>query len=232
MQHQFARPTGPGASVVKYDVITALSILALRENQTVQTTVLRLIALMTARYNWKSDHVSVPQADMARMWNVSERTVKREIKRMVATGLIVCVRPGVRGRVGAYRLNYKQVCERTRGCWEDVGCDYDTRMRSMGGAAEAKVVKVDFSTKTLPLPEPSSSDDLWGNVLHALRQTDPANLHNWYMKLQVDAVGDDLLSLRAPSGFVAQYVQTHLAAALEKAVATVLRKRVTIEIMY
>ena len=98
--------------------------------------------------------------------------------------------------------------------------------------ADAKVVKVDFKAKPLPSPDPATPDDLWGSVLHALQQSDPANLQNWYMKLELEAFQDDLLRLRAPSGFFAQYVRTHLAPALELAVAKVLRKSVNIEILH
>ena len=233
MQHKFARPTGPGAAVVKYDVITALSVLALRDGSTLQTTVLRLIALITARYNWKLDHFSVPQTDMARMWQVSDRTVKREVKRMVEAGLVICVRPGVRGRVAAYRLNYMQLSDNTRGIWADVGPDYDARMQEMQGPADAKIVKVDFAAK----PPVASDilpqrDDVWGRVLTTLAETDPANLRNWYKKLDLVAVEPDCVVLRAPSGFVAQFVQTHLSRALVTALSREVGRQVGLEIKY
>lgn len=233
MQHNFARPTGPGAAVVKYDVITALSVLALRDGTTLQTTVLRLIALITARYNWKLDHFSVPQADMARMWQVSDRTVKREVKRMVAAGLVTCIRPGVRGRVAAYRLNYARLSDRTRAIWPDVGPDYDARMQEMQGSADAKVVKVDFAAKTPgPTDRLPPRDDLWGRVLHALSQTDPANVGNWYQKLDLVSVQPDRIVLRAPSGFVAQFIQTHLSRALISALSHQVGRQVDLEIKY
>ncbi len=232
MQQHFARPTGPGAGVIKYDVITALSLLALRDGPTLQMTVLRLIALITARYNWKRDHFSVPQADMARMWNVSERTVKREIKRMLSAGLVTCVRPGVRGRVGAYRLNYAHLSDCTRPLWADVGNDYDTRMQGMQGPSDAKVVKVDFAQrqpadKPLDLP---FADGLWGRVLQRLAEADPANLRNWYMKLELQSSEPGRVVLTAPSAFVAQFVQTHLARALVTAFNQEMGQQTALEI--
>ena len=233
MQHQFARPTGPGAAFVKYDVITALSVLALRDGTTLQTTVLRLIALITARYNWKLDHFSVPQADMARMWRVSERTVKREVKRMVAAGLVTCIRPGVRGRVAAYRLNYAQLSDDTRAIWPDVGPDYDARMQDMRGPADTKVVKVDFAAKLPKMPDMMPHpDNVWGRVLHALAESDPANTGNWYRKLDLVAQEPDRIVLRAPSGFVAQFVQTHLSRALVAALSHEVGRQMALEIKY
>lgn len=232
MQSNIARPTGPGAGVVKYDVLTALSVMALRSSQTVQTTVLRLIALITARYNWKRDYFSVPQTDMARMWNVSERTVKREIKRLIASGLVVCVRSGVRGRVAAYRLNYTRLSEQSQTCWQDVGTDFQTRMQSMSNEPASKIVRVDFASRnTHPKPpDLPVAQDLWGRVLHDLAESDPANLHNWYMKLSwVSATGGHIV-LAAPSPFVAQFVQTHLVRALVPALARQTGHSVTLEI--
>ena len=221
MQSNIARPTGPGAGVVKYDVLTALSVTALRGTQTLQTTVLRLIALITARYNWKLDHVSVPQKDMARMWRVSERTVKREIKRMISSDLVICVRPGVRGRVAAYRLNYPRLTEASQACWGDVGADFEARMQSMAPSPASKIVRVDFASKgtseTCPTLPPAQ--DLWGRVLHDLAQSDPANLRNWYMKLSWVSATQDRVILAAPSPFIAQFVQTHLVRALVPALA-------------
>ena len=231
MQSQFVRPSGPGAGVVKYDIITALTVMSLRESQTVQTTILRLIALITARYNWKTDQVSVPQDDMARMWNVSDRTVKREIKRMQETGLLRCIRAGVRGRVGAYRLNYAHLSEISRSSWPAVGPDFDDRMQTYSGMSDAKVLKVDFGARQVPPPElPPVSDDRWGRILEDLAQTDAANLRNWYMKLTLTRVEGHKVLLKAPSAFVAQFIQTHLSRALTAAVSREIGQGVLLEI--
>ncbi len=223
---------GPGAGVVKYDVLTALSLMALRETQTFQVTVLRLIALITARYNWKLDQFTVPQPDMARMWNVSERTVKREIKRMLTSELLVCVRPGRRGRVAAYRLNYAKVTQNSQTAWADVGADYEARMQAMVSEAPSKVVRVDFAGRTAPeTPEDIPvAQDLWGRVLQDLTASDPANLRNWYMKLKWVSEADGHVVLSAPSPFVAQFVQTHLVRALVPALVNQIGQPVTLEI--
>ena len=228
MQIKSARPTGPGAAVVKYDVLTALSVMALREGQGMQTTVLRLIALMTARYNWKLDQVSVPQADMARLWNVSERTVKREIKRLVGSGLVVCLRAGVRGRVAAYRLNYAQLAQVSCGYWPDVGPDFEARMQDRAATGQSKVVKVDFTRAAAPVLPVAAG--VWGRVLEDLATSDPANLQNWYMKLGWVSEQGGKVVLSAPSGFVAHFVQTHLTRQLVPALARALGCPVRLEI--
>ncbi|MEM1074632.1 MAG: hypothetical protein AAF665_09350 [Pseudomonadota bacterium] len=213
MQLKTARLTGSGSGVVKYDIITALSVMALHSSATLQTTVMRLIAVVTARYNWRTDQLTVPQPDLARMWHVSERTVKRELKRMVGFGLLMCIRPGVRGRVAAYRLNYAELYRNTRQSWSAVGEDFESRMQDLSTPEQAKVVRVDFTAKATPLPV-SEKNDLWTAALQELAETDPAHLHNWYMKLALESERDTDVVLRAPSAFVAQFVQTHLASRL------------------
>ncbi|MEM8776557.1 MAG: hypothetical protein AAGF53_16095, partial [Pseudomonadota bacterium] len=107
-QHRIA---GPEAGVQKYDILTSLSVAGLNGSSAFQTSMLRLIALVTARYNWRSDELSIGQRDIARMWSVNERTVKREIKRLLGYDILIRKRAGVRGRVATYRLNYSKVAE-------------------------------------------------------------------------------------------------------------------------
>ena len=109
--------TGPQAGSLKYDLLTALGVAGLHGSPTVQTSLMRLSAMVTARYNWRLDEISIGQAELARLWAVNERTVKREMKRLTQDGWIICLRPGVRGRVGAYRLNYSRIYENTQPYW-------------------------------------------------------------------------------------------------------------------
>ena len=124
------RLTGPEAGVIKYDLLTALSVAGLNGSPTLQTSLMRLIAAVTSRYNWRADELSVGQRDLARMWSVNERTVKREIKRLTDAQLLICTRGGVRGRVAAYRLNYAQIARLSGPCWPLVGPDYDARVKA------------------------------------------------------------------------------------------------------
>ena len=91
---------GPKAGSLKYDLLTALSVAGLHGSPTEQTSLMRLNALITARYNWRLEEVSVGQVELARLWSINERTVKREMKRLIGMGILSCIRPGVRGRVG------------------------------------------------------------------------------------------------------------------------------------
>ena len=141
------RLTGPQAGVVKYDLLTTLATAGLCGTPGEQTSMLRLIALVTARYNWRADEVTVGQREMARLWSCNERTVKREIKRLTGAGVLRCLRPGVRGRVAAYRLERGALAEMADKVGMLVGQDFLERMNEIK-PPPATVVRVNFADKT------------------------------------------------------------------------------------
>lgn len=213
---QVQRLNGPGAGVLKYDLLTALTTAGLNGPPSLQTTIMRLIALMTARYNWQADELCVGQREMARMWSVNERTVKREIKRLTEAGLLVCTRSGVRGRVGAYRLDQKAVVRLSESCWPLVGPDFEARMRERYAPARSNVVhlKPEIEPEDRRAPEKGT----WARVMAALAVTSPDVAGAWFAR--IDFVGFDhgILRLRTPSLFFRRYLETHLMGTLLRAV--------------
>ncbi len=209
---------GPKAGALKYDLLTALTVMGLHGTPTEQTSLMRLCALITARYNWRMEEVSVGHAELARLWGVNERTVKREMKRLMHMGVLLCIRPGVRGRVGAYRLNYRRIYETSRNSWVSVGADFENRMIEVSG--EKTVVRVDFTQSPVSVPKAVSSvsDGTWGAVRRRLQSEHPALFENWFAKLVQDSRADHLLVLRASNGFVSRYIETHFAEILSDAV--------------
>ena len=83
---QLVKPAGHRDAARKYDIITALGAYALARNKHDQRLVLRLITLMTARYNWARNELAVGQREIARLWSVDERTVKREMAKLRGCG--------------------------------------------------------------------------------------------------------------------------------------------------
>ena len=196
--------------------------MGLHGTPTEQTSLMRLSLLITARYNWRIEMVSVGHSELARLWAVNDRTVKREMKRLMVMGIITCIRPGVRGRVGAYRLNYRRIYEASRNCWAAVGGDYEDRMREVSG--ETTVVKVDFQSQSKMPVKPQLVVDggtgTWGAVRQKLKAEHPALFESWFAKLVQDKVEDHVLILRAPNSFVSRYIETHFAETLAFAVET------------
>ncbi|MBB95026.1 MAG: hypothetical protein CML68_10535 [Rhodobacteraceae bacterium] len=206
------RFTGPAAGSQKYDLLTALAVAGLSGSPGFQTSMLRLVALVTARYNWARDELTVGQREMARMWSVDERTVKREIKRLTTAKILLQLRPGVRGRVAAYRLNIDEIHRLSAPVWDRVGPDFSDRMAKAQPEPEAplpKVVHVAFGQSAGGSEGQGARAEPWGRVLARLAELEP-NLHrNWFGGLTCLEDTGGVLRLRAPSAFVAQYVQTH-----------------------
>lgn len=211
------RLTGPGAGSLKYDVLTALCVSGLHGTTPEQVSMTRLCSLITARYNWKLDHFCVGQPEMARMWHVTERTVKREIKRWCDERLLICVRKGVRGRVGAYRLNMPKVFELSRGVWTSVGSDFAERMAEMDPARASSVVKVDFVKAAQDL---AAVDDgtSWYAVSERLKALYPEKHRNWFAPLRFVADEGGRYTLAARSGFVVRYLETHFSTVMAEAI--------------
>ncbi|MGR3375342.1 DnaA N-terminal domain-containing protein [Salipiger abyssi] len=205
------RFTGASAGSQKYDLLTALAVAGLNGSPGFQTSMLRLVALVTARYNWARNELTVGQREMARLWSVDERTVKREIKRLTSAEVLLQLRPGVRGRVAAYRLNIAEIHRLSAPVWERVGPDFSERMaqQSVTPAAkpEEKVVHVRFGQGDTPAPE--GQGGRWGSALSRLEKLEPSLYRNWFAGLSCAGCERDVLRLKAPSAFVAQYIQTH-----------------------
>jgi len=126
---QLAKTAGRNASVAKYDILTALGAYALARNKHDQRLVLRLMTLITARYNWARNELAVGQREIARLWSVDERTVKREMAKLRALGWLVVTRQGARGHVTEYRIDKERLLAATQGTWASVGPDFDMRMQ-------------------------------------------------------------------------------------------------------
>lgn len=197
------RLTGPGSGAIKYDILTALSVAGLNGTSGDQLSMTRLISLITARYNWRTDELSMGQREMASLWGVGERTAKREVKRWLTSGLLLCRRAGVRGRVASYRLNFMRICEVTSPFWSLVGTDFAARM-SHHMPAENRVIRLDAHRVERPTVKVTG----WESVRDQLAALFPAQFEAWIAPLVARNEGD-FLFLEAKSGFAAEYVKTH-----------------------
>lgn len=214
-----ARLTGPGAGSDKYDILTALAVSGLAQGGHLQVSLLRLMALVTARYNWAQDELSIGQREMAQLWSVDERTAKREVKRLTDIGLLVVTRAGVKGRVACYRLDFIKIRALTESHWACVGPDFEARMseRHTPQAELPKVVQVDFGARqkapTLDAATP------WERVRQRLAASDQAKFIAWFAPLSMISQSPEDIVLAAPTRFAAQYIDLHLRRDLEQAIA-------------
>ena len=205
--------SGAQAAVQKYDIITALSVLGLNGSAGELLTYTRLISLLTARYNWRLDELSTGQAEMARMWGVTPRTVKREINKPLGAEILVCKRQGVKGRVAIHRLNYVQIYRLSEPYWNAIGSDYSARMSEKLPNPADNVVRLSFDQAEAPTPIQTESPQ-WNAICTRLMAEDRSRYAAWYAKLDFIGYDNDVIQLRAQGSFVAQYVKLHLTERL------------------
>lgn len=201
----FPKPVGRAAAARKYDLLTAMGAFALADGKGSQRLVLRLMTLITARYNWARDELAVGQREIARLWDCDERTVKREMATLRAKGWLAVRRQGARGRVTEYALGVERILEDTRGRWEAVGPDFALRM---GEPPPAAVVALPVRG-TVPAPDLSGGTE-WALAQAVLHGEDAATYGAWLRHLRRRERAGGRLVLEAPSRFHAAYVETHL----------------------
>ncbi|MCO8146074.1 hypothetical protein NHN26_12675 [Rhodovulum tesquicola] len=214
---QLPRPVGREAASRKYDILSALMAFGLSRDKHAQRQVLRVMALITTRYNWQRDELSMGQAEIARLWSVDERTVKREMARLRAQGWLVLKRQGARGRVSTYGLDLNRMLEDTRPAWPRIGEDFIARVDPAAGAGQG-------GSNVVPLravPAPMADGSVWGAAQERLHADDPATYGAWFHTLAEAGVEAGILTLAAPSRFHANYVATNLKEKLLSALRRV-----------
>lgn len=219
------RLTGAGAGARKYDLLTAIGVAGLHDPARA-TTMLRLMTLVTARYNWRRDELTCGQPEMARLWGVSERTVKREMKRLVETGFLRCLRPGVRGRVASYRLQTGGIVAATAPLWPAVGTDYTERMEAQHPSS-ATIVRLDARRETISAGDQATG---WPAVREGLRRSHPDLWDAWFCHLDWVGLSAGTAQLNCSRPFVARYVETHLTTLLAERLARSVGPVIRIEI--
>ena len=218
---QVAKPVGRNASALKYDILSALGVSALAGDKHRQRLMLRLIVLITTRYNWQTNELSIGRAEIARLWSVDERTVKREMARMRSAGWLEVKRAGVKGRVTVYAFDLDAVLSGTADSWDTIGADFTARMQARhGGAGTSEGPGAAPDPNVIPFQPLTTrgrggvEDGLWAQVLTRLHAEAPALTNAWFGQLSEMAHEDGRVTLAAPSRFVAGYVSTHLMTQL------------------
>jgi hypothetical protein len=213
---QLARPVGREAASRKYDFLSAMMAFAFTRHPSEQKQVLRLMALITTRYNWQRDELTIGQAEIARLWCVDPRTVKREMARLRAKKWLVLKQQGARGRVAAYGLDFARILSDTRTAWPNIGPDFVERLEAQDRPLDPTNV-----VPLRPVPAPVATGTLWSQVRRRLHVEDPATYAAWFEPLVDVELSEGCLTLAAPTRFHATYVETHLKRKLLVAITWV-----------
>lgn len=215
---ELARAVGRDAASRKYDILSALMAYGLSQDKFVQRQILRIMALITARYNWQRDELSIGQEEIARLWSVDERTVKREMAKFRSMGWLVQKRAATRGRVTVYGLDLGRMMEDTRPAWPAIGPDFVARMSPETSTPEPAGNVVPLRPATAAEPDRFEAGTIWGMAQKHLQAKDPSVYRAWFQALTtIELVGGRLI-LAAPSPFHASYVSAQLSHRLLAAV--------------
>ena len=166
---QVMRPVGRQAAARKYDLLSAMMAHALAGDPQRQRLVLRLMALITTRYNWQRDELTMGQREIARLWCVDERTVKRDMARLREAGWIVVKRQGARGRVSVLGLGLERIMLDTRADWSNIGEDFTARMGEEAQEAGDPPNVVPFRRPDGTSAEEGGQDGVWPLIRARLR---------------------------------------------------------------
>lgn len=204
------KPVGRDAATKKYDILSAMLAHGLRQDKHKQRLVMRLMALITTRYNWQRDELTMGQTEIAKLWDVDTRTVKREMAKLRALGWLVEKRPAARGRVAVHGIAIDQIMLDSKPAWTAIGPDFVARVQpgQVDDAAAANVVPL------RPVAAPISDGTLWAEAQRVFHGQDEAGYAAWVEKLTVVGYDGGQLTLMAPSRFHATYVATNLSARL------------------
>lgn len=205
---QMKKPVGQNGAARKYDLLSVLGAHGLAGGKTGQRLALRLICLITARYNWQTNELSVGQGEIARLWSVDLRTVKREMAVLRTRGWLVEKRGAARGRVTLYGLAIDRILADTQGDWPKVGSDLVARL---GAATPAEIPPISNVVRFAPIAVADGDPSLWGRARAILQAENATAFAAWIAGLDAPSLDNGQVGLRAPSAFHANYVATHLA---------------------
>ncbi len=203
--------------MVKYDLLTALGAHACAGDKNRQRLVLRLITLIVARYNWIADEISVGQREMAALWSIDERSVKRDLARFRELGWLVVKRPAARGRVAVHGLDQAAIFAASRDDWGRVGPDFVNRMTGPSHAEQPDAPA--SNVVTFPVQRPGAGT--WLQLQARLHREDPHSFGAWFAALQCDETEEGILRLSAPSRFHADYLRDKYLVRLQRLAETV-----------
>jgi hypothetical protein len=199
------KPVGRDAATKKYDILSAMLAYGLRQDKHKQRLIMRLMALVTTRYNWQRDELTMGQTEIAKLWDVDTRTVKREMAKLRSLGWLVEKRQAARGRVAMHGIALDQIMLDTKSAWAAIGPDFVARVQpSEVQHAPANVVPL------RPVAAPVNDGTLWANAQAVFHSQDAAGFSAWVEKLTVVDYEAGQLTLAAPSKFHATYVTTNL----------------------
>lgn len=211
------KPVGRQAASRKYDILTALGAFACAGDKHLQRLVLRFMTLIVARYNWQADELSIGQTEIAMLWSVDARTVKREMARLREMGWLVQKRAAARGRVAAHSVDLDCILRVTQPHWQAIGSDFVARLQTPEKSPDAPPGNVVAFPRVAPIDLPEGAAP-WDRVQARLSAEDPALYETWFAALRLRNAPGETPVVVAPSRFHATFISTHYLGRLIAAI--------------
>lgn len=178
-----------------------------------QRTGLRLMTLVAARYDWDADHLDCGLREIATLWQVDERTVKRELAKLRALGWISLKRPAARGRNAVHQLEASAIL----GIEEQPETAIETVEATMQDTPNAPIeaatieeapreASIEEGAEVIPF---RSGQAIWRCLMNEMAQAHPGLHDSWLVDLEARRDHDGTWVLGATSRFRAAYMTSH-----------------------
>ncbi len=194
--------SGPNSAVVKYDVISALTCVALTGARSQQTIIMRLINLITCRYNWRKNELSIGSKEVAELTFTSQRTAKRTLKALTDLRFLIVRLQGRKGRVTKYGLGITAIFEAAAPHTKPKYHQFCARIIADPLGASACVPPVDFKVEAQACQQ-------WNAICAVIADKSQPLYVSWFADM-VGSVTEGQLTVVCKTNFIQNYARTKL----------------------
>jgi hypothetical protein len=212
----------------KFDLHTALLCAAMASSPAEKELLIRLAALITARYNWQAGSVRTTHRQLEDLWSCSRSTVKRSLAELERRGFVCDRWRGVRGEASRIFLDIRAILEATRPFWALAGTDVVARLETVTYPAETSTSSSEPETVTstvesgrAPTFAVPPAGGLARHLYDVLREQSAltnAALERWIKPLSITEVSANHIVVEAETRFVADYVEKSFGNEIERAI--------------
>lgn len=219
-------PRAPGPSV-KYDLLSAIAVCALYDGAIRKALGPKLLALITTRFDWSTGLISAGHDQLAALWNIDKRAVKRTLQELKDLEILLVLKRGVRGNVTLYRLDIWKALSLTKPVWPHLGEDFKRRLEEISqnhsSAATPKIVSLAGRRE-----ENAQTEEITDPLLKSLaREVHGVTFDRWFRRPQLARTKDKIV-FEYDTVFMADYVMKEYGEVLARLAAEIEGRAVVI----
>jgi len=202
MTYHTSSISGPNAAVAKYDVISALTCVALTGGRSQQTIIMRLINLITCRYNWRKNELSIGSEEVAELTFTSQRTAKRTLKALTDQRFLIVRLQGRKGRVTKYGLGLSAIFQAAAPHAKPKYHQFSERIDAVPLGTSISDPAIDFTVEAQPCQG-------WTAICTDIADKSQPLYVNWFADM-VGTVKNGELTVACKTNFIQNYARTKL----------------------